>query len=88
MERVILVRYTEIHLKGLNRPYFEQKLVDNMRSALRGIPSRIDREHGRIYVMDIPDVQFDEAISLSISIYAVLHTLCQSLSTASAGLTE
>lgn len=44
MERVILVRYTEIHLKGLNRPYFEQKLVDNMRSALRGIPSRIDRE--------------------------------------------
>lgn len=43
MERVILVRYTEIHLKGLNRPYFEQKLVDNMRSALRGIPSRIDR---------------------------------------------
>ena len=49
MERVILVRYTEIHLKGLNRPYFEQKLVDNMRSALRGIPSRIDREHGRIY---------------------------------------
>lgn len=62
MERVILVRYTEIHLKGLNRPYFEQKLVDNMRSALRGIPSRIDREHGRIYVMDIPDVQFVEAI--------------------------
>ena len=46
MERVILVRYTEIHLKGLNRPYFEQKLVDNMRSALRGCPARIHRDPG------------------------------------------
>ena len=71
MERVILVRYTEIHLKGLNRPYFEQKLVDNMRSALRGIPSRIDREHGRIYVMDIPDVQFDEAISRLTRVFGI-----------------
>lgn len=78
MERVILVRYTEIHLKGLNRPYFEQKLVDNMRSALRGIPSRIDREHGRIYVMDIPDVQFDEAISRLTRVFGI-HSVSPAL---------
>ena len=78
MERVILGRYTEIHLKGLNRPYFEQKLVDNMRSALRGIPSRIDREHGRIYVMDIPDVQFDEAISRLTRVFGI-HSVSPAL---------
>lgn len=78
MERVILVRYTEIHLKGLNRPYFEQKLVDNMRSALRGIPSSIDREHGRIYVMDIPDVQFDEAISRLTRVFGI-HSVSPAL---------
>ena len=27
MEQVLLVRYGEIHLKGLNRPFFERKLI-------------------------------------------------------------
>ncbi|MCH5278164.1 MAG: tRNA 4-thiouridine(8) synthase ThiI [Christensenellaceae bacterium] len=61
MERVILVRYTEIHLKGLNRPYFEQKLVDNIKTALCGIECRIEREHGRIYILGISDDSFDAA---------------------------
>ena len=26
MEQVLLIRYDEIHLKGLNRPFFERKL--------------------------------------------------------------
>ena len=26
METVLLIRYAEIHLKGLNRPYFERSL--------------------------------------------------------------
>ena len=30
MNRIILVRYTEIHLKGLNRPFFEKKLIATM----------------------------------------------------------
>ena len=61
MEKVLLVRYTEIHLKGLNRPYFERALVDNMRRSLHGIPHRIEREHGRIYVRSIAEEDFAEA---------------------------
>lgn len=61
MENVLLVRYTEIHLKGLNRPYFERALVDNMRRSLHGIPHRIEREHGRIYVRGIDGEFFPEA---------------------------
>ncbi|MBR3383312.1 MAG: tRNA 4-thiouridine(8) synthase ThiI [Clostridia bacterium] len=61
MEKVLLVRYTEIHLKGLNRPYFERALVDNMKRALRGLEPRIEREHGRIYVRNIREADFAEA---------------------------
>lgn len=61
MEKVLLVRYTEIHLKGLNRPYFERALVDNMKRALRGLEPRIEREHGRIYVRNIAEENFEEA---------------------------
>ena len=61
MENVLLVRYTEIHLKGLNRPYFERALVDNMKRALRGLEPKIEREHGRIYVRGIAQEDFPEA---------------------------
>lgn len=63
IERVILVRYTEIHLKGLNRPFFEQKLIENIKNSLRGIRSKVSREQGRIYITGIANEDFDEAIS-------------------------
>ena len=28
MENVLLIRYGELHLKGLNRPFFERKLIE------------------------------------------------------------
>ena len=34
MENVLLVRYGEIHLKGLNRPYFERMLLERIRESL------------------------------------------------------
>lgn len=71
MERIILVRYTEIHLKGLNRPYFEQKLVTNMKAALRDIPNRIEREHGRIYVLGVSEDKFDEALDRLTRVFGI-----------------
>lgn len=51
IEHVILVRYGEIHLKGKNRPFFEKRLVDNMRGALRPFKGiRIERTRGRFFV--------------------------------------
>ena len=57
-ETVILVRYAEIHLKGLNRPFFEKRLEDNMKKALGAVPHRIERESGRIYVTGIGDTEY------------------------------
>ena len=48
---IILVRYGEIHLKGLNRPYFERTLVRNMKRAVSGFAgAQVARGEGRFYV--------------------------------------
>lgn len=55
MERVILVRYAEIHLKGLNRPFFERLLVDRIKQALYPVRATVEREQGRIFVYGIDE---------------------------------
>ena len=41
MEKVIIVRYCEIHLKGKNRGYFEKIFMMNLEKALESV-SRAD----------------------------------------------
>ncbi len=60
MERVLLVRYAEIHLKGLNRPFFEKLLVDRIKQALNPIHADVVREQGRIFVYGVPEDQVEE----------------------------
>jgi len=50
MEPVLLVRYAEIHLKGLNRPFFERALMNAIRRALSPAEVKVVREQGRIFV--------------------------------------
>lgn len=50
MEPVLLVRYAEIHLKGLNRPFFERALMSAIRRALSPAEIKVVREQGRIFV--------------------------------------
>ncbi|CEP66317.1 tRNA sulfurtransferase ThiI [Moorella glycerini] len=54
----LLVRYGEISLKGNNRPYFEDKLLANMRRALGDLPPRMMRKtFGRVFVDLHDDLQ-------------------------------
>ena len=62
MEKVLLVRYAEIHLKGLNRPFFERLLVDRIKQAISPIAARVEREQGRIFVYGIPEEEIDASI--------------------------
>lgn len=51
MDTVILLRYGEIHLKGLNRPFFEGCLVKNIKASLSDIgPVRVITGRGRFFV--------------------------------------
>ena len=56
MEKVILIRYGEIFLKGRNRSYFEKVLLNNCRKALREIPDvNIIRAQGRFFAENYTD---------------------------------
>jgi thiamine biosynthesis protein ThiI len=45
----VLIHYGELGLKGLNRPLFEKKLIENIRKALSGLEyGRIRKIQGRI----------------------------------------
>lgn len=55
VENVIIIRYGEIALKGLNKRFFEDKLVGQIRNALSDLGKiRVYKAHSRIYV-DIAD---------------------------------
>ena len=56
MEKVIIVRYAEIHLKGKNRGYFEHIFCVNLEKALKGLRHELRRTSGRYLV-----AAFDEA---------------------------
>ena len=55
MEKVIIVRYAEIHLKGKNRGYFERVFCVNLEKALKGIRHELRRTSGRYLVAGFQD---------------------------------
>ena len=57
MREVLLVRFGEVHLKGLNRPYFLKKLVANIRHAVAGMGGNVWISDSRIYVSDAADME-------------------------------
>ncbi len=59
MEKVIIIRYSEIHLKGKNRGYFERVFGINLEKALKGIRHEIRRRSGRYLVECFDDSQTD-----------------------------
>ena len=42
MSSCILVKVGEVHLKGLNRPYFEKKLAEHIRAAVRPFGGKVN----------------------------------------------
>ncbi|MBO4570229.1 MAG: tRNA 4-thiouridine(8) synthase ThiI [Clostridia bacterium] len=55
MEKVILIRYGEIHLKGRNRSFFENLLVSNIKAAVKPYGAVLSHTSGR-YILS----NFDE----------------------------
>lgn len=51
MDRVILIRYGEIHLKGKNKRFFENKLIGNIKKKLEGIDYKFVYKRSR-YVIE------------------------------------
>ena len=59
MDKVLLIKYGEIMLKGLNRPVFEKQLARNIKKILTGdFQFELSKEHGRFFVQ----VHGDDAV--------------------------
>ena len=61
MDRVVIIRYGEIFLKGKNKSYFESLLVNNIKSALKGYKHEFSRSQGR-YVVSGYDIDSEYEI--------------------------
>ena len=61
MEKVILLRFGEIYLKGKNRFSFEKQLIDNIKYALRGLTFSLNRMHGRYLIEGLAPEDVSEA---------------------------
>ncbi|HIZ62971.1 MAG TPA: tRNA 4-thiouridine(8) synthase ThiI [Firmicutes bacterium] len=60
MEKVIIVRYAEIHLKGKNRGYFERVFCVNLEKTLKGLRHELRRTSGRYLVAGFQDRDAEE----------------------------
>lgn len=78
MEKVIIVRYCEIHLKGNNRGYFERLFVMNMEKALKGIRHEIRKGSGRYLVCGFDEEDISEIMEKLRKVFGV-HTVSVAL---------
>ncbi len=62
MEKVILLRYGEIHLKGANRGYFEHMLLNNLNHALKDFSCKVKKGAGRYEVCNYLEQDEQEII--------------------------
>ena len=76
MRELLLVRYGEIFLKGLNRPTFIRALVKRIRHAVRELGGNVTMNDSRIFVTDVTDM--DEAIRRVTKVFGV-HSVCPAI---------
>ena len=57
MRQLLLVRFGEVFLKGHNRNYFFNALVNNIRAVVKPIGASVTMTDSRIYVTDAQDMQ-------------------------------
>ena len=73
MRKLLLVKYGEIYLKGLNRPYFMRALVERVRQAVDGMGCQVWLHDARVFVADIKDM--DETAARVRKVFGV-HSVC------------
>ncbi len=74
MERVIIIRYAEIFLKGKNRGFFEKAFEKNLNRALQGIDCELVKQSGRYLVQNFAEYETDEIVERLKKVFG-LHTL-------------
>lgn len=72
--KVIIIRYSEIHLKGNNRDFFESALISNIKLALKEFDYEFSRSNARYVVRNFDETRLDEMVDIIKSVFGV-HSL-------------
>lgn len=74
MKKVLVIRYGEIALKGLNRPQFESRLIKNIRRKVFKLgPCKVTCSQSRIYLeSEIERYPYDEAARLVAEVFGIV----------------
>ncbi len=78
MEKAIIIRYCEIHLKGKNRGYFEKMLKENVRRSLKGIEHTFTAMHSRYLIENFAEEDLS-VIEEKLHKIAGVHTYSKAL---------
>ena len=76
MRELLLVRYGEIFLKGLNRPFFMRALVKNVRESVKDMGADVWLHDGRIFVAGFEDL---EACMARVTKVFGVHSVCPAI---------
>lgn len=76
MRQLLLVRYSEIYLKGLNRPYFLNALVNRVKEAVAPFEGKVWLRDARIFVSDMTD--HDACLARVRKVFGV-HSVCPAI---------
>lgn len=74
MEKVILIRYGELYLKGRNKGYFEKILQRNIRNAINGITCNIEISRNRTFITEFNESDTDAIIARLTKVFGI-HSL-------------
>ena len=82
MEKVIIIRYAELFLKGKNRGFFERAFETNLHRALKGFEYELVKQSGRYLVQKFSEEESETLIEKLKKVFG-LHTLSLAYETAS-----
>lgn len=72
--KVLIIRYSEIHLKGNNRDYFESALIANIKHVLADFDYEFARSNARYVIRNFDETQTKQIIEAVKNVFGV-HSL-------------
>ena len=82
MKKVIIIRYSELYLKGKNRGFFERALETNLIRSLKDIPHELIKNSGRYLIQNFYEEDTELIMEKIKKVFGV-HTISLAYETAS-----
>ncbi|MBQ3066917.1 MAG: tRNA 4-thiouridine(8) synthase ThiI, partial [Clostridia bacterium] len=69
--KVVIIRYSEIHLKGNNRDFFERVLINNIKTVLKDFTYDFSVSNARYVVRNFDELYLDQIVDAIKNVFGV-----------------